>query len=66
MTTVADPATDHPIDATTVDVEIVVPVFNEETDLEPSIRRLDAFRLQTGTHAHCFGSIGPASTNAPP
>jgi putative flippase GtrA len=27
----------------TVDVEIVVPVFNEETDLEPSVRRLHAF-----------------------
>ncbi len=26
-----------------VDVEIVVPVFNEETDLEPSVRRLHAF-----------------------
>jgi putative flippase GtrA len=26
-----------------VDVEIVVPVFNEEVDLEPSVRRLDAY-----------------------
>ena len=26
-----------------VDVEIVVPVFNEEIDLEPSVRRLDAY-----------------------
>ncbi len=28
--------------ADVVDVEIVVPVFNEEVDLEPSVRRLDA------------------------
>ncbi|MCU1656462.1 MAG: gtuS2-8 [Pseudonocardiales bacterium] len=27
----------------TLDVEIVVPVFNEEADLEPSVRRLHAF-----------------------
>jgi glycosyltransferase involved in cell wall biosynthesis len=26
-----------------VDVDIVVPVFNEEVDLEPSVRRLDAY-----------------------
>src|SRR6476646_6320692 len=30
-------------DVGTVDVEIVVPVFNEETDLEPSVRRLVAY-----------------------
>ena len=29
-----------------IDVEIVVPVFNEEIDLEPSVRRLDAYLTQ--------------------
>jgi putative flippase GtrA len=32
-----------PVPAATVDVEIVVPVFNEQDDLEPSVRRLHAF-----------------------
>jgi putative flippase GtrA len=41
MTTLADPTA--PIEAATVDVEIVVPVFNEEADLEPSVRRLHAY-----------------------
>jgi putative flippase GtrA len=31
------------VETATVDVEIVVPVFNEEADLEPSVRRLHAF-----------------------
>src|SRR4051794_14070381 len=31
------------VGAPLVDVEIVVPVFNEERDLEPSIRRLHAY-----------------------
>ncbi len=30
-----------------VDVEIVVPVFNEEIDLEPSVRRLNAYLTRT-------------------
>ncbi len=37
---VADPPDTEP---RPVDVEIVVPVFNEEADLEPSIRRLDSY-----------------------
>nr|WP_234971501.1 glycosyltransferase [Jatrophihabitans endophyticus] len=40
MTALAD-RTETP--TKTVDVEIVVPVYNEETDLEPSVRRLHAF-----------------------
>jgi putative flippase GtrA len=39
MTAVAD----RPAPSTAVDVEIVVPVFNEDRDLEASIRRLHAF-----------------------
>jgi putative flippase GtrA len=42
MTALAERATPPPA-ASTVDVEIVVPVFNEEHDLEPSIRRLHSF-----------------------
>jgi putative flippase GtrA/glycosyltransferase involved in cell wall biosynthesis len=34
------------VDDPGVDVEIVVPVFNEEVDLEPSVRRLDDFLAQ--------------------
>jgi putative flippase GtrA len=42
MTALADRA--GPVGpAPTVDVEIVVPVFNEESDLEPSVRRLHDF-----------------------
>ena len=46
MTTLADPTAPHgTADEPTArtDVEIVVPVYNEETDLEPSVRRLHAF-----------------------
>ena len=39
MTAVAD----HPPATGLLDVEIVVPVFNEEDDLGPSVRRLHAF-----------------------
>jgi putative flippase GtrA len=39
MTALADPTRPLAI----LDVEIVVPVFNEETDLGPSVRRLHAF-----------------------
>jgi putative flippase GtrA len=39
MTAIADPIRPTAI----LDVEIVVPVFNEETDLEPSVRRLHTF-----------------------
>jgi putative flippase GtrA len=42
MTALAD-RTERELPPHTVDVEIVVPVFNEETDLEPSVRRLHAF-----------------------
>ena len=38
LTALAAVPVDH--DVGTVDVEIVVPVFNEEADLEPSVRRL--------------------------
>ncbi len=45
MTTLADPRAgdDARPAAPALDVEIVVPVFNEEADLEPSIRRLHQF-----------------------
>jgi putative flippase GtrA len=45
MTTVAELGIASPPvpSSTSVDVEIVVPVFNEEDDLVPSIERLDAF-----------------------
>jgi putative flippase GtrA len=43
----AEPAGYAPERAELVDVEIVVPVFNEETDLEPSVRRLHAFLLDS-------------------
>ncbi|MCW2496141.1 bifunctional glycosyltransferase family 2/GtrA family protein [Jatrophihabitans sp.] len=50
MTTLIEPAVLKsggrlfpPTAGATVDVEIVVPVFNEETDLEPSVRRLNQF-----------------------
>jgi putative flippase GtrA len=39
----ADLATDPPPPRGTVDVEIVVPVYNEERDLERSVRRLHEF-----------------------
>jgi putative flippase GtrA len=42
MTTTADTA-QLPTTTGVVDVEIVVPVFNEERDLEPSVRRLHGF-----------------------
>src|SRR6058998_2346158 len=41
MTALAPATLEH--DVGTVDVEIVVPVFNEETDLEPSVRRLVSY-----------------------
>jgi putative flippase GtrA len=41
MTALADDPTTP--ETATVDVEIVVPVFNEEHDLEPSVRRLHAY-----------------------
>ena len=43
MTALAEPGYEHRVSTPTVDVEIVVPVFNEEDDLEPSVRRLDAY-----------------------
>jgi putative flippase GtrA len=45
MTVLAEPTTGSPPHsyAGAVDVEIVVPVFNEEVDLGPSVRRLTAF-----------------------
>ena len=61
MTTIAErrvsPA--GPDDAV-IDVEIVVPVFNEERDLEPSVRRLDAY---LSTHFP-FSSIVTIADNA--
>jgi len=41
MTAIAEPRRLDPTD--TIDVEIVVPVFNEEADLTPSVRRLDHY-----------------------
>ena len=46
-----------------VDVEIVVPVFNEEADLEPSVRRLHAF-LRRRLPVHARSSPSP-TTPAP-
>jgi putative flippase GtrA len=46
MTLVAGPPSRQPLAGARVDVEIVVPVFNEQDGLEPSVRRLHAF-LQT-------------------
>ncbi|MCW2648100.1 MAG: Undecaprenyl-phosphate mannosyltransferase, partial [Pseudonocardiales bacterium] len=46
MTLTAEPRPIGPPAGAVVDVEIVVPVFNEEDDLERSVRRLHAF-LQT-------------------
>jgi putative flippase GtrA len=45
MTTLAEPTSGYFPDSSgaTADVEIVVPVFNEDSDLEPSIRRLDRY-----------------------
>jgi putative flippase GtrA len=44
MTALAEPTTAASFpDPAVADVEIVVPVYNEETDLEPSVRRLHAF-----------------------
>jgi putative flippase GtrA len=43
MTTIAERASGAPATASLVDVEIVVPVFNEEADLERSVRRLDGY-----------------------
>ncbi len=40
MTALAEAPADQ---TATIDVEIVVPVFNEQDDLEPSVRRLDAY-----------------------
>ena len=39
----SDPVTEQRVPARTLDVEIVVPVFNEEDDLGPSVRRLHDF-----------------------
>ena len=49
--------------ATTPDVEIVVPVYNEEADLEPSVRRLHAY-LQRALPLHLPRSRSP-TTPAP-
>jgi putative flippase GtrA len=45
VTTLTEPTTSppHRSDPRTVDVEIVVPVFNEQDDLAPSVRRLNSF-----------------------
>jgi putative flippase GtrA len=43
MTAVAERADDFAIDNARIDVEIVVPVYNEERDLAPSVRRLHAY-----------------------
>jgi len=39
----ASPQLVLPTDTGTADVEIVVPVYNEERDLAPSVRRLHAY-----------------------
>ena len=46
----------------TVDVEIVVPVFNEEADLGPSVLRLHAF-LQDSSRS---GRSSPSPTTPAP
>ena len=65
MTTIAErrlrpPDSDGPV----VDVEIVVPVFNEEDDLEASVRRLDVYLTQHFPFTAVITIADNASTDA--
>ncbi len=45
-------------------VDIVVPVYNEETDLDPSVRRLDAYLSGHFPYPYCITIADNASTDA--
>jgi putative flippase GtrA len=66
LTALAQPRARTPGSAgpSTVDVEIVVPVFNEESDLGPSVRRLDAFLSEHLPFSAIITIADNASTDA--
>ncbi len=45
-------------------VDIVVPVYNEELDLEPSVRRLDSYLGANFPYSYCITIADNASTDA--
>ncbi len=45
-------------------VDIVVPVYNEERDLEPSVRRLDAYLSSNFPYSYCITIADNASTDS--
>ncbi len=45
-------------------VDIVVPVYNEEVDLGPSVRRLDAFLAEQLPYSYCITIADNASTDS--
>ena len=68
MIGVPDPVTalaevDLPVELPVVDVEIVVPVYNEQDDLGPSVRRLHAFLDQTFPFSSTITIADNASTD---
>ncbi|HJQ41683.1 MAG TPA: bifunctional glycosyltransferase family 2/GtrA family protein [Jatrophihabitantaceae bacterium] len=60
----SDPELARPIASHTVDVEIVVPVFNEEADLAPSVRRLHEFLSEQFPFSAVVTIADNASTDA--
>ncbi len=61
MTALAE--VDAPVELPVVDVEIVVPVFNEQDDLGPSVRRLHAFLDQSFPFSSTITIADNASTD---
>jgi hypothetical protein len=47
-------------------LDVVVPVFNEESDLEPSVRRLDAHLAAHFPYSYRITTPTPGSTSSPP
>ncbi len=63
MTALAERAAGSNAGRDLIDVEIVVPVFNEEHDLEPSVRRLHAFLRRSFPFAAVITIADNASTD---
>jgi len=56
----------HPAETGRVVLDVVVPVHNEETDLEPSVRRLDAHLAAHFPYSYRITIADNASTDATP
>ena len=56
----------HPAEANRVVLDVVVPVYNEETDLEPSVRRLHAHLTAHFPYSFRITIADNASTDATP